>query len=441
MKLVAISITCTYQGVDTPAKGSEITETHAIAIDLPHNPLLETKPIEKMIYDVNRRLFTGISRDFLDFINGSILLFYNEPLAAKAIQKSLAAVDDVSIIDVKAMAQERFPEPLCSIDNLCHRFAIPQGEETALAESFEFPLVLIKIYIAMLHYDAKPANNPMRSLRSQKASKQIPFIYNLLESRCAHGNKAPLPSSIASLDQSRGGFHRGELVILAGVETTTAAIKITTPLALRMFRPCTVAAFSLRQSATSWTKMMLAEATQMELKTMRAAQFSQEEWGRIDRSCQQIESADVHIFDLSPGFLKDINYSCRRIRRETTRLDVVVIDDLHLIHGPEANQQDYNAIIHKLKSIAIQTDAVFILLVDLPKCSPQQTLTLNDLQPFSAIEEDADVILFNHPDQGVGRGISVAKVPTQSSTDLPLPKSQSHRAETNFSARPALKDG
>lgn len=429
MRLVAIEITLSaeYEIDSGQGKTCRLSEISAVAIEdgiaqAAHPFHMHIAPREDACIPDDPLCagcatpFVEAGRALLHFIDGATLLFYNAHFSLNPINNALAeagltTLEGMPMVDLLTLARERFPEPLCGLDALRQRFAIPLAPQH-LCDPMEQVILIAKIYLAMLRYDEKSANNPARAIPSQLASEQIPFVYETLESHHPRGMHATLPSGLHELDMQRGGFHRGDLVVLAGMERAEAAMSIVNPLAFRKFRPCTVAVFSLHMTATTWTEMMLSVASQVPLPIGRSECLSQEQWKRIDSASQQIAESEVHIFDLTPGFIRDINYSCRRIRRETCRLDIVVIDDLQQIFGPEPHEQDYNAIIRKLKAIARQTDAVFILLVDL---APLSTLSdgasnIDQRNVHDAIGQAAGVVLYSRRNSSGNREITVSRM-------------------------------
>ncbi len=103
---------------------------------------------------VDKPVFKGIAREFIDFIDGGQLIIHNAAFDMKFLNAELkwaghADLPTSRAIDTLAIARRRFPGSPASLDALCRRFGIDNGARTlhgALLDSE----ILAEVYLELI---------------------------------------------------------------------------------------------------------------------------------------------------------------------------------------------------------------------------------------------------------------------------------------------------
>lgn len=223
----------------------------------------------------------------------------------------------------------------------------------------------------------------------------------------ARGGSQGVTSGIPQLDHVAGRMHGGELVILAARTSVgkTAFACSTALAAARSSSP--VAVFSLEMSRADVAFRFLAAHDGLDLKRMRAWQFTAEEQTRFHEAYPAVCALPISVFGGNRRTGSDIDMTgirtlCRNFRadHEKSRDGLIVVDYLQLVSttGDERKRHEQVAEISRgLKQIAMELDWPVIALSQLNReADKRDRPKLSDLRESGAIEQDADRVLLLH---------------------------------------------
>ncbi len=213
-----------------------------------------------------------------------------------------------------------------------------------------------------------------------------------------------MPTGFAKLDDMTGGFHGEELLILAArpsMGKTSILLNIAEHVAVVEKRP--IAFFSLEMSAQQIAQRLLASNAQYDLKKIRQAAITPEEWTSLQNAADQLNDAPFYIDDsptLTPLQLR------AKARRMKARFDIqmICIDYLQLMTGSgrknqSARHEELGDISRSIKALARELDIPILCAAQLnrgPADRPTHTPRMSDLRESGSLEQDADVVMLLH---------------------------------------------
>jgi len=213
------------------------------------------------------------------------------------------------------------------------------------------------------------------------------------------------------LDQQLTGLHAGELIILAarpGVGKTSLAMNIATNVALDRQQPRAVGIFSLEMPADQLLMRLLACAARVDMKKLRGGRLSTHDEEKFQEVAGSLYNAPLYIDDTGALSPFDLRAKARRLKQKDASLGLLVVDYLQLMHQRgrvESRQIEVSEISRSLKQLAKELDVPILALSQLNRKVEERKggkPMLSDLRESGAIEQDADVVLFIHRDDGTG---------------------------------------
>lgn len=408
MHLVSIIIGTNESSWD---QGGRILEIGAIAI---HHNRLDLEHVFHQCFDLQDGEPSDLSmtkedavssawQRFLDFIEGSALIFFDSESDLAFINQTLdgaglPSIKDVPKVDILAMAQERFRKPDFDLENLCD-FLWINRKKSQPYNILDDAECLAEIYLQLSGHADYDLSLSKRRFPPHSVSDMIPMIYRQVEDRFQAKFEAPLPTGVTQLDDTCGGIFRGDVVLIAGDMTEAAAVGMITPLAFRDTHPCSVTIFSPHQSAANWTRLMLAHISDVSVDDLESGQVNHEQWRRLARAVGQLGESDIQVYDGALTSIDEIRDICRYFKRDGIRRDIFLIDNLQCILGKGDEEQEQKKVYQKLKSIASHFEAVIILLIEPPLFSRMRKnakgVSCFDLLKFYFLAENADIIFFS----------------------------------------------
>lgn len=210
-----------------------------------------------------------------------------------------------------------------------------------------------------------------------------------------------ISTGFLKLDEMTGGFHEGELIILAArpaMGKTAFALNIGQHVATR--HGATVAVFSLEMSKESLLTRMLCAAARVDQQKFRAGYLNLDERRRLQIAMSELVEAPLFIDDTAGVNLMDIHSKLRRLQAEHG-LGLVIVDYLQLMSGRgrfENRNAEVSSISRGLKLLSKDLKVPFLVLSQLsraPETRPgDHRPQLSDLRESGSIEQDADVVGF-----------------------------------------------
>ncbi len=230
------------------------------------------------------------------------------------------------------------------------------------------------------------------------------------------GKIAGIPTALRDLDEQLGGFHRSDLLILAGrpsMGKTSLATNIAYNVA-KAYKYETqedgshktldggiVAFFSLEMSSEQLATRILAERTEISSHDIRQGKLSKADFERLSEATAEMQNLPLYIDDTGGISIGELTARARRLRR-SVGLDLIVIDYLQLItassSGSNVNRvQEVTQITTALKALAKDLAVPVLALSQLSRAVEQRDdkrPQLSDLRESGSIEQDADIVMF-----------------------------------------------
>jgi len=219
-------------------------------------------------------------------------------------------------------------------------------------------------------------------------------------------------TGLIDLDNTLGGLHPSDLVIIAGrpgMGKTALATNIAHSVAKNYTNPSTrlpsdplggkVAIFSLEMSAEQIGTRLLAETAEIPANKIRLNQIDQEQFAKYSEAAIKMARLPIYIDD-TPGLnIADITLRAGRLHRNV-ELNLIVVDYIQLVRGLGTNKNrtyEIAEITGGLKNLAKELDVPVIGVSQLSRSiesREDQRPQLSDLRDSGSIEQDADLVIF-----------------------------------------------
>ncbi len=166
-----------------------------------------------------------------------------------------------------------------------------------------------------------------------------------------------------------------------------------------------VAIFSMEMSASQVATRMLGSIARVDQHKMRTGRLSDKEWGDLSEAMGRLHETPIFIDEGGALNALEVRARARRLKRQYSKLGLVVIDYLQLMSATaqgENRATEISEISRSLKAMAKELDAPVIALSQLNRAleqRPNKRPQMADLRESGAIEQDADVILAIYRDE------------------------------------------
>ena len=211
-----------------------------------------------------------------------------------------------------------------------------------------------------------------------------------------------------SMDAKLGGFHRSDLLILAG-RPSMGKTALATNIAFRAARAhdrsdgadgAGVLIFSLEMSADQLAGRILADVTNIPSHKIRRGELNESDLPSFIEASRELQKTPLFIDDTPALSIGQVRQRARRLAR-TKNVGMVVIDYLQLLRGSAATSdnrvQEISEITRGLKALAKELNIPVLALSQLSRAVEQREdkrPQLSDLRESGSIEQDADVVMF-----------------------------------------------
>ncbi len=231
------------------------------------------------------------------------------------------------------------------------------------------------------------------------------------------GGLSGISTGLVDMDRQLGGFHRSDLIILAG-RPSMGKTSLATNIAFNMAKAfkeernaagvskaasgARVGFYSLEMSSEQLATRMLAEQSGVPSHKIRRGDIDAREYEHVRDSADEISSIPFYIDDTGGISIGQLSARARRLKR-MSGLDMIVVDYLQLLTGGKALKssdgrvQEVSAITQGLKALAKELDIPVLALAQLSRQVEQRDdkrPQLSDLRESGSIEQDADVVMF-----------------------------------------------
>ena len=222
------------------------------------------------------------------------------------------------------------------------------------------------------------------------------------------GQLSGIATGFTDLDQLLGGFHKTDLLILAG-RPSMGKTALATNIAFKMVntksiddenKKNVVGFFSLEMSSEQLATRILAEDSSISSEKIRRGQLNSNDFQKIVKSSQTLGDLSLYIDDSPNLSISALRTRARRLKRKYG-LNAIVIDYLQLIRPslsrPDNRVLEIAEMTRNLKSLAKELNIPVLCLSQLSRQVEQRDdkrPQLSDLRESGAIEQDADVVMF-----------------------------------------------
>lgn len=222
----------------------------------------------------------------------------------------------------------------------------------------------------------------------------------LVENSMLTGGLTGLDTGFNELNRRTGGFHGGELILIAGrpgMGKSSFAVNIAEHVSISTGK--TAAIFNLEMPREQIVNRILCSQARVDSNRIRTGQMESDDWLKISEVLHRVEVAPLYIDDTATITVSEIRAKCRRLK-QTQGLSLIVIDYLQLMQSsgrPESRQQEISEISRSLKILAKELNIPVIALSQLSRASESRSdkrPMLSDLRESGAIEQDADMVMF-----------------------------------------------
>lgn len=218
------------------------------------------------------------------------------------------------------------------------------------------------------------------------------------------GEIVGVPSGFVELDKLTRGFHKSDLVIIAGrpsVGKTSFALGIARDAAVKHNIPTAI--FSLEMSTEQLVQRLLCSEAAVDSQRVRSGYIDEYEWHRISEAFGTLSEAPMFIDDTPSISTMELRIKARQLKTEED-LGLIIIDYLQLMQGRglENRVQEVSEISRGLKALARELDLPVIALSQLSRAVESRQdhrPQLSDLRESGSIEQDADIVIFIHREE------------------------------------------
>ena len=214
-----------------------------------------------------------------------------------------------------------------------------------------------------------------------------------------------VPTGLRDLDDTLGGLHESDLIIIAGrpsMGKTALATNIAFNAAQRLQasgKKSCIAFFSLEMSSEQLSTRILAEQSRIKSNDIRRGRISDEQFDKFIETSKNISELPLYIDETPAISIAALSNRARRIKR-LHGLDMLVVDYIQLVRATNTNDgrvQEISEITQGLKAIAKELAIPVLALSQLSRQVEQRDNhkpQLSDLRESGSIEQDADVVMF-----------------------------------------------
>lgn len=215
------------------------------------------------------------------------------------------------------------------------------------------------------------------------------------------GGLRGISTGYSGLDNILGGFHKGDLVIIAArpsVGKTAFMLEIARHMSVDVKKK--VAIFSLEMGRDQLGDRMVSMQGNVSLFNIRMGTLEGEEEKRYHDALGMMYDSDLFIDDTPGLHYQEVRSKCRKLELEYG-LDAIFIDYLQLLHGSAKDNRalEVSQISQSLKNLARELRVPVIALSQLNRgleSRNDRRPQLSDLRESGSIEQDADIVMFIH---------------------------------------------
>lgn len=220
------------------------------------------------------------------------------------------------------------------------------------------------------------------------------------------GKPPGTPTGYADLDAMTGGWHAGDLNLLAarpGCGKTAFALNLGGAVAAQ---GVPVFFSTLEMSHKQLTGRLLANASGVNGQSIRLHAVQEHQMDYVARGVEQLAELPITLYDRAAVKTSDLRSRVAVWRSKISGPAMLIVDYLQLMRGEERRRdgraQEVGEISKTLKAIARDNEIPVLALSQLNRNIEGRTShvpLLSDLRESGDLEQDADMVLFIHRDE------------------------------------------
>ena len=249
-----------------------------------------------------------------------------------------------------------------------------------------------------------------------EASKQFGELKNILEAKQDNnvidemfslywGGCDCIKTGWESLDNHTGGFHSGELIILAGASSMGKSVTMLNIVENVASGGKKTFLASLEMKKHSLLNRLTCAKAKINASKFRNRTMTGEEESLYEKTLrEEILPLPIYIADKANMTLQDIKTEALKLQK-TKGLDFLVIDYLGLIEPAKRLNSKYleiTELTRDLKVLAGELNIPVLVLCQLNRTNAERKdkrPQLSDLRDSGSIEQDADIVMFVYRDE------------------------------------------
>lgn len=216
------------------------------------------------------------------------------------------------------------------------------------------------------------------------------------------GSQPGIPSGLRDLDEALGGFHDGDLVVIAGrpaMGKTALMLNASVAAAERK----AVGVFSGEQGREQIGMRLLSIGGPVSLHRMRTANLDDDEWIRITKVMNLAKDRPIWLYDKPAPSIDDIERQARAWKFERN-IGIIFVDYLQKISGGRG--QDFRLqignVCTRLKNLGRELEIPVIALAQVKREVESRAMGpdgmgrmpyMGDIAEAAIIEQESDVII------------------------------------------------
>jgi replicative DNA helicase len=232
----------------------------------------------------------------------------------------------------------------------------------------------------------------------------IPNIMNAIE----HPNTPfGFQTGFDDIDKITGGFHDGELIIIASrpcMGKTAITQSIIAQNIVDTGHSPSILVISLDVSKEAYIRRLLATLSKIEFEKISKGELNLAEMNQIRISADILKCAPIHIVDSSQITVNEIRYITKQIK-DVSGIDLILIDSLQKFRFEKSNKDessDLDKIVCGLKVLAEELNTPIVALSSINRRLERRQCKipmLADIKGSDIIEDIADKILLLYRDE------------------------------------------
>ena len=218
----------------------------------------------------------------------------------------------------------------------------------------------------------------------------------------SHSPLIGTPSGFKDLDGKTGGFHPGNLIVLAARPSMGKSALVANVAENAALAGNPVVLFSLEMSESELAQRFVASQARIKGDDLRRGKVPEKQWPKILEACQRLSQAPLYVDDSSDTGVLEVRAKSRRLHHQIPGgLGLIIIDYLQLMRHEgrvESRVEQVGQISRGLKGLARELNVPVIALSQLSRAVEQRggekKPILSDLRESGQIEQDSDLVMF-----------------------------------------------